>query len=611
MVNGEVKSNQVEINEKIANSDKYKEEYGNWLTGTIIKHINGRYYLIEKIKTLNGRNVKILCDENKVEKAYLSKTNKLLKNRHDDLILNSKVFFNYELSDRNYLFGVKNEIFFSEEEFIDYIQNQLINELANITDSSTVDLYNQINEAHNIIFSTDNAKKQLELEEEKNRLEQYNNNLKKQNKKLKSNFDELEEKCQKLSDVKREIEEDVRKKDLQVKELNDFFDEKEELFQSVFGVDSDLYREFTSKVLTDEREDTSFEDQMPANFLQYLENRFTQNEGGAMSQGFYFESSTITQFIRALCTRQFIILCGKSGTGKTSLVRLFAEEINGEYEIIPVQSSWMDRQDLLGTYDHINNQFYPATALVDTLISAEKNPQKLYIICFDEFNLSQPENYCADIFSLFETSQEPLISLYNSHNGIFGNHSMDEQSTIKVNTYPSNIKIPKNVRFVGTMNVDSSVIQLSPKVIDRSVIIRVDKADKATNSSEIEKMAKKSISATAFQIDVKGKSEIENINLDKYEMLAQSLRIEISSRSKDAITRAMLCPVLCDSSQTYDDMIATKILPMVNCVVEENLVKNTSNEISKLVEKESKSSKIFSEMKQKSKQNRILSYWSI
>jgi hypothetical protein len=46
-----------------------------------------------------------------------------------------------------------------------------------------------------------------------------------------------------------------------------------------------------------------------------------------------------------------------SGTGKSSLPKAFMEYVDCVTERIPVQSSWKDRNDLLGFYNDFEKRF--------------------------------------------------------------------------------------------------------------------------------------------------------------------------------------------------------------------------------------------------------------
>ena len=67
--------------------------------------------------------------------------------------------------------------------------------------------------------------------------------------------------------------------------------------------------------------------------------------------GFSFDDRMVEDFYLCLKSKPFVILAGTSGTGKTKLVKLFAEAIGAEYELIPVRPDWSDSSDLLGHTD--------------------------------------------------------------------------------------------------------------------------------------------------------------------------------------------------------------------------------------------------------------------
>jgi RNA-directed DNA polymerase len=48
---------------------------------------------------------------------------------------------------------------------------------------------------------------------------------------------------------------------------------------------------------------------------------------------------------------QFVILCGNTGVGKTSLVSRAADALGGETEIVPVRPAWTEPSDLIGFFN--------------------------------------------------------------------------------------------------------------------------------------------------------------------------------------------------------------------------------------------------------------------
>lgn len=246
------------------------------------------------------------------------------------------------------------------------------------------------------------------------------------------------------------------------------------------------------------------------------------------SRGFIYDKAILKSFYLGLQTEQLIVLMGRPGSGKTSLVREFAKIFGISYKTIAVQANWTDKSDLLGYYNPIE-QNYISTPFLDCLLSyisaAEKDKDQLYFICLDEMNLSNIEYYFAEFLSALQ--DESTITLYSQDlydsilkeltiilnldmdimelgeklykdgelydklevviNNSIGNPEMDilkKQYYITlykklkmVYKFPYQLHIPKNVKFIGTLNNDETTRDISPKVIDRSYVIRFDGED--------------------------------------------------------------------------------------------------------------------------------------
>ncbi|MGW8822905.1 MrcB family domain-containing protein [Paenibacillus lautus] len=127
-------------------------------------------------------------------------------------------------------------------------------------------------------------------------------------------------------------------------------------------------------------------------------------------QGFHYPDGLIENLYLSLKTKPFVILAGVSGTGKTKLVKLFAEAVgatkdNRQFALIPVRPDWSDPSDLLGFKD-LSGVFRPGR-LAEVLVDASKpeNHHKPYFICLDEMNLARVEHYFSDILSVIETQE--------------------------------------------------------------------------------------------------------------------------------------------------------------------------------------------------------------
>ena len=80
------------------------------------------------------------------------------------------------------------------------------------------------------------------------------------------------------------------------------------------------------------------------------------------AKGFSYEDGLVENFYLSLKSKPFVILAGTSGTGKTRLVKLFAEAVgattaNGRYKMVSVRPDWSDSSDLFGHVD-LNGKFY-------------------------------------------------------------------------------------------------------------------------------------------------------------------------------------------------------------------------------------------------------------
>jgi hypothetical protein len=232
----------------------------------------------------------------------------------------------------------------------------------------------------------------------------------------------------------------------------------------------------------------------------------------------------IRNFLTLLRTHDIIVLSGLSGSGKTQIVKAFAEALGGVAKIIPVKPNWTSSDDLTGYYNPLQMSFLP-TPFTEAIVEAIHNPHQLYFICLDEMNLARAEYYFADFLSkLEERSKQPEIELYANHEEelfvsefstllnliessikgkqieswqdfldneearkrfyeMLGNtdkesmlqlHAKMKRRLIDILKFPSTIKIPDNVRFIGAINVDETTHYFSPKILDRIHIVKFE-----------------------------------------------------------------------------------------------------------------------------------------
>ena len=118
-----------------------------------------------------------------------------------------------------------------------------------------------------------------------------------------------------------------------------------------------------------------------------------------------YTPQTIAKFVAGLGATKLSILQGMSGTGKTSLPKIFLEALMGNCEIVEVESSWKDKNELIGYYNEFSKVFTPKK-FTRMLYKASLNPDVITFIVLDEMNLSRIEYYFSDFLSLMENEPE-------------------------------------------------------------------------------------------------------------------------------------------------------------------------------------------------------------
>lgn len=178
-------------------------------------------------------------------------------------------------------------------------------------------------------------------------------------------------------------------------------------------------------------------------------------------QKYYFKINTLRCFIAGLAAARLILLQGLSGTGKSTLPRVFLEYIGGDAYFFPVQATWRDRSDITGYYSDFTGQF-KETELLKHLYEASYIPETVNLMVLDEMNISRVEYYFADFLSIFEyPSEDWVVPL------------MQIQPGTKLPKYIEGgmVRIPVNTWFVGTVNIDDSTFTITDKVYDRAIAI--------------------------------------------------------------------------------------------------------------------------------------------
>lgn len=168
------------------------------------------------------------------------------------------------------------------------------------------------------------------------------------------------------------------------------------------------------------------------------------------------------------------VLAGVSGTGKSELPRLYSRYGGINFLPLAVQSNWDSPYSLFGYYNSLEGKFN-ATSLLKVLYQAQEDTKNsisdyLTIVLLDEMNLAHVELYFSELLSKLELLR--------------GSDDVKLEIDIAEKN-PYEIKLNKNVIWVGTMNEDETTKSLSDKVIDRSNLINFPRPNKFVSRNEL------------------------------------------------------------------------------------------------------------------------------
>ena len=199
-----------------------------------------------------------------------------------------------------------------------------------------------------------------------------------------------------------------------------------------------------------------------------LMSRFTQ-------AGLYFPTEAVSNYLLALQTKGFVILTGISGTGKTKLAMQVSRSLAAGHAskcddylcVVAVRPDWTDNRGLIGWHNPITNTYVLTPALKFLLRAqdeikaarAEGRAPRPYFLVLDEMNIARVEHYLSDFLSCLESGM-PL--------------QLHDEAGLGV---PKELWIPYNVFITGTVNVDETTYNFSPKVLDRAFTIELNRVD--------------------------------------------------------------------------------------------------------------------------------------
>ena len=288
------------------------------------------------------------------------------------------------------------------------------------------------------------------------------------------------------------------------------------------------------------------------------------------AKGFNYEGDLIENFYLSLKSKPFVILAGTSGTGKTRLVKLFAEAIGAEMQLVPVRPDWSDSSDLFGHLD-LNGDFKKG-AIIDFVKDASDHLTKPYFLCFDEMNLARVEHYMSDILSVIETRD------FDENRKRIITSPLIEKDFCRCsngrNEY-GELHIPENLYIIGTVNMDETTFPFSKKVLDRANTIEFSFVDLMSKPVRFEAIPQKLNEDNSFLkteylylLDCDDSEVVDTVcfNLEELNQILLKANLHVGYRVRDEILFYMMNNKkagLLTEDAAFDHEIMQKILPRV------------------------------------------------
>jgi len=215
----------------------------------------------------------------------------------------------------------------------------------------------------------------------------------------------------------------------------------------------------------------------------------------------FTRSFLLSSFV-CLQNGRFLLLAGHVGVGKSTLVKRAAELLAGDQRFLAVRPGWLDPTDLLGYLD-AQGRFEKGPLTKE--LGRESDQDRLLFVLLDEMNIARVENYAADLLACLGPERMQLaLSARDEHESAATARArlrdafdelrpaltemeierIERMLTPQVQNGASMLDLGKNTVFCGTLNVDDSTENLSPKMLDRSFLLRFAKVGASLRAVE-------------------------------------------------------------------------------------------------------------------------------